>query len=273
VRRSADFGAFLLCALGAAARPLSLRRPTPVRPAELAHAGQPPPRSRRLRPPTAAPISLPATLQSRLRSAAETCLEELKTSHVEVEPASMPEPPSPACTIAAPVRIMRSACLTRNSWTSRPIRCSTAVSPSPSLGLCVNSSRRSRGHRWAPRSFALETGPGYYCRTIDRVAGAKISPHGTGYAIDVSAILLADRRRVAVGHEAESARSPVMQTIPRAGLRMVHDHIGPRRPGPCRAFPLGHSCATAPATTIGSANSPALLRLRQLRERQGLNWL
>jgi hypothetical protein len=50
-----------------------------------------------------------------------------------------------------------------------------------------------------------------------------LNPHGKGIAIDVSAILLADRRRIAVGHEASPQEALFMQR-----LRMVHDHIGAR---------------------------------------------
>ena len=75
---------------------------------------------------------------------------------------------------------------------------------------------------------ALDTGPGYYCRNVDRVSGAKVSPHGKGIAIDVSAILLADGRRIAVGHETKSPGGIVHANDAARGLRMVHDHIGAR---------------------------------------------
>lgn len=41
---------------------------------------------------------------------------------------------------------------------------------------------------------AIETGPGYECRTQDRIAGAKISAHAKGLAVDFVAIAFADER-------------------------------------------------------------------------------
>ena len=77
---------------------------------------------------------------------------------------------------------------------------------------------------------ALDTGPGYYCRNVDRVSGAKVSPHGKGIAIDVSAILLADRRRLAVGHEASPQEALFMQTMRRAGCGWFTTILGPGDP-------------------------------------------
>ena len=84
----------------------------------------------------------------------------------------------------------------------------------------------------------LDTGPGYYCRDVDRVSGA-VNPHGKGIAIDVSAVLLADRRRIAVGTRQIPKRLCSCKRCG-AGLRMVHDHIGAGRPRSRRPFPLRH---------------------------------
>jgi hypothetical protein len=77
---------------------------------------------------------------------------------------------------------------------------------------------------------ALDTGPGYYCRSADQVPGAKVNPHGKGIAIDVAAILLADRRRLAVGHEASPPEALFMQTIRRAGCGWFTTILGPGDP-------------------------------------------
>jgi hypothetical protein len=77
---------------------------------------------------------------------------------------------------------------------------------------------------------ALDTGPGYYCRDVDRVSGAKVNPHGKGIAIDVSAILLADRRRIAVGREASPQEALFMQTMRRAGCGWFTTILGPGEP-------------------------------------------
>ena len=76
----------------------------------------------------------------------------------------------------------------------------------------------------------LDTGPGYYCRDVDRVSGAKVNPHGKGIAIDVSAVLLADRRRIAVGHEISPQEALFMQTMRRAGCGWFTTILGPGDP-------------------------------------------
>jgi hypothetical protein len=43
---------------------------------------------------------------------------------------------------------------------------------------------------------AVETADSYDCRGRNRVAGAKISEHGKGNAVDIRSFILADRRRV-----------------------------------------------------------------------------
>ena len=83
---------------------------------------------------------------------------------------------------------------------------------------------------------ALDTGPGYYCRTVDQVSGAKVNPHGKGIAIDVSAILLADRRRLAVGHEASPQEALFMQTMRRAGCGWFTTILGPGDPDHAEHF-------------------------------------
>jgi hypothetical protein len=50
---------------------------------------------------------------------------------------------------------------------------------------------------------ALETG-GYSCRGPSRLPSGNPNPHAKGIAIDLSAITLADRRHIAIGHEANS---------------------------------------------------------------------
>jgi hypothetical protein len=148
----------------------------------------------------------------------------------------MPDAPSPACTIAAPVRIM-SIGLPDGAKLDLPahplLDCRFAVAFTGFVRELVAPLGEAT---LGAAVVALETGPGYYCRTIDRVAGAKISPHGTGIAIDVSAILLADRRRVAVGHEASPREALFMQTIRRAGCGWFTTILGPGDPDHAEHF-------------------------------------
>jgi hypothetical protein len=74
---------------------------------------------------------------------------------------------------------------------------------------------------------ALDTGPGYECRGRDQVVGAKTSAHGKGIAIDVVAILLADRRRVAIGRAAYPQEASFVQTMRRAACGWFTTVLGP----------------------------------------------
>ncbi len=69
----------------------------------------------------------------------------------------------------------------------------------------------------------IETGPGYTCRTQDHIAGAKISAHAKGLAVDFVSITLADKRRVR-GREADGrGRSVLLPRHTDGRLRLVHD--------------------------------------------------
>ena len=60
---------------------------------------------------------------------------------------------------------------------------------------------------------AIETGPGYDCRTQDRIAGAKISAHAKGLAVDFVAIALADKRRILVDRQAGAEETSYLRAI------------------------------------------------------------
>lgn len=52
---------------------------------------------------------------------------------------------------------------------------------------------------------AVETADGYDCRSRNGIAGAKVSEHGKGNAVDVRAFVLADRREIVLTDTAEPA--------------------------------------------------------------------
>jgi hypothetical protein len=54
---------------------------------------------------------------------------------------------------------------------------------------------------------SVRTGPGFECRSRNRVAGAKPSAHGTGIAVDIAAFELSDKRVLSIkpGREASTA--------------------------------------------------------------------
>ena len=69
----------------------------------------------------------------------------------------------------------------------------------------------------------IETGPGYDCRTQDRIAGAKISAHAKGLAVDFVAITLADKRRILVERQTGADEASYFRADTDGGLRLVHD--------------------------------------------------
>jgi hypothetical protein len=74
---------------------------------------------------------------------------------------------------------------------------------------------------------AIETGPGYECRTQDRVAGAKISAHGHGLAVDFVAIALADKRRVLVERQIGAEEASYFRAVRTAACGWFTTVLGP----------------------------------------------
>jgi hypothetical protein len=188
-------------------------------------SGAPPPA-----PTVPVPPSSPAGPSVQPQAAAEACLEELKASHVEAEAASSPGASPNDCSIVAPVRIT-SIGLHGGAKLDLPahplLDCSFALVFAGFLRDLVAPLGEAM---LGATVVALDTGSGYYCRDVDRVSGAKVNPHGKGIAIDVSAILLADRRRIAVGHEASPQEALFMQTMRRAGCGWFTTILGPGEP-------------------------------------------
>lgn len=71
------------------------------------------------------------------------------------------------------------------------------------------------------------TGPGLECRSRDHVAGAKLSAHGQGLAVDIAQMVLTDGRTIAVGTP-KSAADTAFETAARAaGCGYFHTTLGP----------------------------------------------
>jgi hypothetical protein len=229
VRRSAGIAAFLFWILGTASASAQAHSPLPpVRPPELS---PPKPQEAPSAAPTApTPPSSPATPSVQPQAAGEACLEELRASNVEAEAASSPGSPPNYCSIAAPVRIT-SIGLHGGAKLDLPahplLDCSFALVFAGFLRDLVAPLGEAM---LGTTVVGLDTGPGYYCRNVDQVSGPKVNPHGKGIAIDVSAILLADRRRLAVGHEASPREALFMQTMRRAGCGWFTTILGPGDP-------------------------------------------
>jgi hypothetical protein len=74
---------------------------------------------------------------------------------------------------------------------------------------------------------AIETGPGYDCRTQDRVVGAKISAHAKGLAVDFMAITLADKRRILVERQTSAEETSYLRAIRTAACGWFTTVLGP----------------------------------------------
>ncbi len=74
---------------------------------------------------------------------------------------------------------------------------------------------------------AIETGPGYTCRTQDRIASAKISAHGHGLAVDFVAIALADKRRVLVERQTGADETSYFRAVRTAACGWFTTVLGP----------------------------------------------
>jgi hypothetical protein len=60
---------------------------------------------------------------------------------------------------------------------------------------------------------SIETGPGYDCRTQNRLAGARISAHGHGLAVDFVAIAFADKRRLVVERQTSADEASYLRAV------------------------------------------------------------
>jgi hypothetical protein len=74
---------------------------------------------------------------------------------------------------------------------------------------------------------SIATGPGYECRGRNRVAGAKISAHGRGNAIDITSIALVDGRKVGVESQRDATEVSFVRAIRIAACGWFTTVLGP----------------------------------------------
>ncbi len=157
---------------------------------------------------------------------AAACLAELRTNHVEAEIVPPPQAPLADCEIAEPVRV--SSIGLANGATivmpDRPILdCAFALTFTEfAQDLMAPLATATLGSG----IVALVTG-GYRCSSPIRLPSGSPNPHAKGIAIDLSAITLADRRRIAIGHEANSAEALFVRTMRQAACGWFTTVLGP----------------------------------------------
>jgi len=74
---------------------------------------------------------------------------------------------------------------------------------------------------------AIETGPGYECRTRDRIQGAKISAHARGLAVDFVAIAFRDKRRLLIERQTGADEVAYFRAVRTAACGWFTTVLGP----------------------------------------------
>ena len=173
-----------------------------------------------VQPPSLAPPLAPQPAD------AAACLAELRKNHIQAE--IVPAPPAPVadCAIAQPVRVS-SIGLANSATIDMPdhpiLDCAFALTFTDfAQDLMAPLATAMLGSG----IVALATG-GYSCRSPIRLPSGNPNPHAKGIAIDLSAITLADRRRIAIGHEANSAEALFTRTMRQAACGWFTTVLGP----------------------------------------------
>jgi hypothetical protein len=184
----------------------------------------PPPRPTELSAPERPPAEPPPPAPKG--EAASTCLGKLIADGASAEAAAAPPASAEGCGIDAPIRL--SSIIAGGDAVSLPdrplIACEFAAVLADYVRLIVAPLGEATLHA---KVAAIETGPGYDCRTQDRVAGAKISAHAKGLAVDFMAITLADKRRILVDRQTGADEASYFRAIRTAACGWFTTVLGP----------------------------------------------
>lgn len=210
--------AFVGLALGIAASASATAEEAPLPPPRPAETATPVKPTSPPQPP--APLA-PADLKAE---AASACLAKLIADGATAEaaaPASAGE-----CGVEAPVRLL--SITAEGEAVSLPdhplVACEFASVLADYVRLIVAPLGQAT---LRAKVAAIETGPGYDCRSQDRVAGAKISAHAKGLAVDFMAITLADKRRILVERQTSAEEASYFRTIRTAACGWFTTVLGP----------------------------------------------
>jgi hypothetical protein len=184
----------------------------------------PPPRPPDLAAPGKAAAEPPRVAPSE---GAAICLAKLIAAGASAEAVPSPATSGEACGIDAPVRLSSVTGLGGDvvSLPDRPLlACEFAAVLADYARLIVAPLGEAMLHA---KVAAIETGPGYECRTQDRVAGAKISAHGHGLAVDFVAIAFADKRRVLIERQTGANEASFVRAVRTAACGWFTTVLGP----------------------------------------------
>jgi hypothetical protein len=183
----------------------------------------PPPRPPELATPAKPTAPTPAAPNG---DAASACLAKLIAEGASAEAATAPAASAAGCGVEAPVRLLSiTAEGEAVSLPDRPlVACEFAAVLADYVRLIVAPLGQTT---LRAKVAAIETGPGYDCRTQDRVAGAKISAHAKGLAVDLIAIALADNRRILVERQTSAEERSYFRAIRTAACGWFTTVLGP----------------------------------------------
>jgi len=189
----------------------------------------PPPRPSMLTTPAkpAAPPQPPAPPAPAAPNAEpdSTCLAKLIADGATAAAAAAPASVG-ACGVETPVRLI--SITAEGEGVSLPdhplLACEFAAVLADYVRLIVAPLGQSALHA---KVVAIETGPGYDCRTQNRITGAKISAHAKGLAVDFMAITLADKRRILVERQSSAEEASYFRAIRTAACGWFTTVLGP----------------------------------------------
>ena len=157
---------------------------------------------------------------------AGACLAKLIAGGASAEAAPAPATSAEGCGIDAPVRL--SSITVEGDVVSLPDRPLLACQFAAVLADYVRLIVAPLGQAMLRAKVAgIETGAGYECRTQDRIAGAKMSAHGHGLAVDFVAIVFADKRRVLIERQTGADEASYFRAVRAAACGWFTTVLGP----------------------------------------------
>ena len=186
----------------------------------------PPPRPAEQSPAPAAGTA-PQPAPQTPEAAGPACLAHLVASGARAETASAPAPAGEGCGIASPIRLSSVTLASGDviSLPDRPIlECEFAAVLADYIRMIVAPLGEAM---LRAKVASIETGPGYDCRTQDRLAGARISAHGHGLAVDFVAIAFADKRRLVVERQTSADEASYLRAVRTAACGWFTTVLGP----------------------------------------------
>ena len=157
---------------------------------------------------------------------ASACQPQLAARHIEFRTANVPPAGNEACRIADPVTLVSiDAAGRRVLLPGHPlISCEMALRFSTYVAeIAVPLAKGIYDQTLAE----IATGPGFECRTRNHSAGAKVSSHAQGNALDIAVLVLGDGRKVPVERPDGDKDRQFLSGLRAAGCGSFSTVLGP----------------------------------------------